>query len=196
MHAVQITIRDMPSSEALQDHLMKKAEKLDQFYRRIQRCRIVINIPQKHKHQGKQFRVCIDLLVPGKELVVNRKIDEDVYIAIRDAFFAAQKQLETYAGKVRGEVKTHDGVNYGYVKRLFPQEGYGFIQSGEGEELYFSLSNVAYPEFGQLQVGDIVHFLSVPEAEGWHAHRVTKKNHATEAQKNNHNHVMSDTDET
>lgn len=182
MQAVQITIRDMPTSESLLSHLTKKAEKLEQFYHRIHRCRIVINIPQKHKHQGKLFRVCIDLSVPGKQLIVNRKLSEDIYVAIRDAFLAVERQLETYAGKIRGDVKTHDGVNFGYVKKLFADEGYGFIQSAEGEELYFSLSNVAYPQFDNLEIGDIVHFLSVPEAEGWHAHRVTKKNHATLAE--------------
>lgn len=177
MQAIQITVRDMPNSPFLEDHLRKKAEKLEHFYRRIHRCRVTINIPQKHKHQGKLFRVSIDLSVPGKELVVNRKLHEDVYVAIRDAFLAAERKLETYAGKIRGDVKHHEGTNFGYIKRLFPKEGYGFIQDALGEELYFSLTNVAFPDFSQLQIGDVVHFLSVPEAEGWHAHRVTKKTH-------------------
>lgn len=177
MQAIQITVRDMPSSPALENHIRKKAEKLDHHCKRIHRCRIVINVPQKHKHQGKLFRVCIDIFVPGKELVVNRKLDEDVYIAIRDAFLAAERKLETYTGKIRGDVKTHEGTNFGYVKRLFPKEGYGFIQDALGEEVYFSMTNVAFPHFDQLQIGDMVHYLRVPESEGWQAHRVTKKNH-------------------
>ncbi len=174
MLPVQITVRDMPSSPALEDHLRKKANKLNQYYDRINSCKIVIHIPQKHKHQGKLFSVSIDLSVPGKELVVNRKLDEDVYIAIRDAFQAVQRQLETYICKRRGDVKTHELLMQGFVKKLFDDQGYGFIQGPEGSEYYFSPTNVANPSFAQLELGDIVQFVGVPQSEGMQAHRITR----------------------
>lgn len=177
MQPVQITIRDLPNSPAIESHIRKKAQKLEQFYQRINSCRIVITIPQKHKHNGKLYSVHIDLKVPGKELVVNKKLSEDVYVAIRDAFNALLRKLENYARKQRGDVKTHDGVNRGYVKRLFPDEGYGFIQGMEGREFYFSTTNVAYPNFLQLEVGDLVEFIPVPASDGAQAHRITKEGH-------------------
>src|SRR5438045_5294297 len=125
MLPVQITIRDMPASPTLEDHLRKKAQKLSQYYNHITSCKIVIHIPQKHKHQGKLFSVCIDLSVPGRELVVNRKLNEDVYIAIRDAFQAIKTQLESYACKRRGDVKMHELVMHGHVKKIFEADGYG-----------------------------------------------------------------------
>ena len=177
MQSIQVTIRDMPFSHSLEDHIKKKAQKLDHFYRRIQSCKVVVDLPQKHKRQGKLFRVRIDMFVPGKELVVNHKQDEDVYVAVRDAFHALERQLESYVSKRRGDVKHHDGLNLGYVKRIYQEEGYGFIQSAEGQEHYFSLTNICYPSFEQVQIGDIVHFLSVPASDGFQAHRVTKNNH-------------------
>ncbi len=174
MLPIQITVRDMPTSPALEDHLRKKALKLNQFYDRINSCRIVIHVPQKHKHQGKLFSVCIDLSVPGKELVVNRKLNEDVYIAIRDAFHALQRQLESYAKKRRGDVKTHDMRMSGHVKKLFA-EGYGFIQGVDGGEYYFSPTNVSSPTFAQLKIGDIVQFTGIPQGEGMQAHHVTRE---------------------
>ena len=180
MQPIQVTIRDLPYSEAIQSHVHKKAEKLDHYYHNIQRCCVVIDMPQKHKHQGKLFRVRINLGVPGKDLVVNHKFDEDVYVAIRDAFQAMSRQLEEYARKRRGHVKTHEGVNFGYVQRLFPEEGYGFILSADGNEHYFSTTNATHPSFQKMQVGDIVHFLSVPADDGWQAHRVTRNNHTHE----------------
>jgi ribosome-associated translation inhibitor RaiA len=51
--------------------------------------------------------VRIDLSVPGAELVANHARDEDVYVALRDAFAAITRQLEEYARRQRGEVKTH-----------------------------------------------------------------------------------------
>lgn len=108
MQPVQITIRDLPSSPAIESHIRKKADKLTQFYDHINSCRIVITLPQKHKRQGKLYCVRIDLTVPGKELAVTHKLDEDIYVAIRDAFQALTRQLEQYARKRRGDVKRHE----------------------------------------------------------------------------------------
>jgi len=105
---MQITIRDMENSEALETHIRQKAQKLDEFFNHIMSCRVVVEMPHKHHHQGKQFNVRIDIGVPGNEIVVNRDHSEDVYIALRDAFDAAKRQLEDYARKVRGDVKTHE----------------------------------------------------------------------------------------
>jgi ribosomal subunit interface protein len=159
MQPVKIVIRDVENSPALEEHLRRKAEKLSHYYNRIQTIHIVVEVPQKHKRNGKLFNVRIDLSVPGKELVVNRKLDEDVYVAVRDAFDALLRQLETYSRKRRGDVKNHDHANFGHVTRLFPDEGYGFILSLDGNELYFSTTNVTHPNFEALMIGDAVQFL-------------------------------------
>ncbi len=105
---IQITIRDIEHSEALETHIREKAQKLDEFFTHIMSCRVVVEMPHKHQHQGKQFNVRIDIGVPGNEIVVNRDHSEDVYIAVRDALSAAKRQLEDYARKIRGDVKTHE----------------------------------------------------------------------------------------
>jgi ribosomal subunit interface protein len=104
---LQITIRGIEHSDALETHIRDKANKLDEFFDRIMSCRVVVEVPHKHHHQGKQFTVRIDIGVPGSEIVVNRDHAEDVYVALRDAFDAAKRQLEDYARKIRGDVKTH-----------------------------------------------------------------------------------------
>jgi ribosomal subunit interface protein len=121
MQAIQITIRALPHSDSLENHVRKKAEELDDMYRRISTCRVIID-HQNHKHQGKLFKVCIDVKVPGKDLVVNHKKNEDVYIAIRDAFNAIYRQLETYIQKHRGDVKRHTKLN-GYEKEIAQDGG-------------------------------------------------------------------------
>ena len=105
---LQITIRGFEHSDALETHIREKADKLDEFFDRIMSCRVVVEVPHKHHHQGKQFNVRIDIGVPGSEIVVNRDHAEDVYVALRDAFDAAKRQLEDYARKIRGDVKTHE----------------------------------------------------------------------------------------
>ncbi|MES2216917.1 MAG: ribosome-associated translation inhibitor RaiA [Pseudomonadota bacterium] len=182
MQPVKIVIRDVENSPALEEHLRRKAEKLSHYYNHINNIHIVVEVPQKHKRNGKLFNVRIDLSVPGKELVVNRKLDEDVYVAVRDAFDALLRQLETYSRKRRGDIKNHDNANFGHVTRIFPQEGYGFILSLDGNELYFSNTNVTHPSFEQLVIGDPVQFLGITGPEGWQAHRVTKEKKSTMAE--------------
>lgn len=108
---LQITVRDMEHSDALETHIRDKANKLDEYFDHIMSCRVVVEMPHKHHHQGKQFNVRIDIGVPGSEIVVNRDHAEDVYVALRDAFDAAKRQLEDYARKMRGDVKTHAPKN-------------------------------------------------------------------------------------
>jgi len=105
---MQITIRDIEQSDALETHIRDKAKKLDEFFDHIMSCRVVVEMPHKHQHQGKQFNVRIDLGVAGGEIVVNRDHAEDVYVALRDAFDAAKRQLEDYVRKLRGDVKKHE----------------------------------------------------------------------------------------
>lgn len=104
---LQITVRDMEHSPALDEAIRDKAAKLEHYYSKITACRVGVEMAQKHKHQGKLFNVRIDITVPGHEFVINRELNEDVYVALRDAFDAAKRQLEEHGRKQRGEVKHH-----------------------------------------------------------------------------------------
>lgn len=104
---LQITIRDIEHSEALEADIRDRAKKLDEFFERIMSCRVVVEMPHKHHHQGKQFNVRLDIGVPGSEIVINHDHHQDVYVALRDAFDAAKRQLEDYSRKIRGDIKTH-----------------------------------------------------------------------------------------
>jgi ribosomal subunit interface protein len=174
MLPVQITIRDIASSKPLEIHLRQKAQKLTHFNDKIISCRIVVELLQKHKHQGKLYNARIDVAVPGKELAVTKKCNEDVYVAIRDAFSAIERKIEEYARKRHGRVKSHDNLLHGHIVRLLTDEGYGFIEGTDGNEYYFSMTNVSYPQFDQLVIGDAVGYIPHPLSEGWQAHRVTK----------------------
>lgn len=174
---LQITTRDIPHSEALESRIREKAEKLEKFYPHIMSCRIVVELPHKHKHQGRIFDVRIDITVPGSELVVNRAADEDVYVAVRDAFDAAKRQLEDYARRQRGDTKIHAPILHGKVTRLMSDEGYGFIETPDGRELYFHRENLAGHDFDRLTAGEAVQFLEDIGSEGYQAKRVSTGKH-------------------
>lgn len=94
---LQVTFRGLPHSQALETHIREKAEKLEQFFDRLIGGRVVVEQSARHSQQGKPFNIRIDLSVPGKEIVVDRQENEDAYVALRDAFDAARRQLEDYA---------------------------------------------------------------------------------------------------
>ena len=108
---LQITVHDMPRSDALDARIQEKAAGLERFHPRITSCRVTVSEFRKHHHQGRQFEVQVDVRVPGHaEIVSNRHHHEDVYVALRDAFDAAKRQLEDYASIQRGDVKSHSAV--------------------------------------------------------------------------------------
>jgi ribosomal subunit interface protein len=110
---MEITFRHMEPSPAVEARIHEKAEKLERFSAHLTSCRVVVEAPHEHKHQGKLFHVRIDLTVAGGELVVSRghhhqsHAHEDVYVALRDAFDVARRQLEEYSRQQRGDVKAH-----------------------------------------------------------------------------------------
>jgi cold shock CspA family protein len=83
---------------------------------------------------------------------------EDIYVAIRDAFNAAGRKLEDHARRRRGKVKVHEPAALARVSQLFPEEGFGFLQTSDGREIYFHKHSVLEPGFGHLDVGTKVYF--------------------------------------
>jgi ribosomal subunit interface protein len=174
---LQITIRDVPHSAALEAQIRDRAAKLESFHPRITSCRVTVEELRKHHRQGREFRVHIDVRVPGREVVVDRDHHEDVYVALRDAFDAARRQLEEVVREQRGDVKVHQIPQHGKVARLFTDDGYGFIRTGDGRELYFARENVVHPPFEHLAPGQDVQFIEEPGDEGPQAKRVTVGKH-------------------
>ncbi len=170
---LQVTFRNIPSSEAIEAHITEKASKLDKYYDRIMSCRVVVDSTQRRQHQGKLFGVKISITVPGKELAVTREENEDVYVAVRDAFDHASRRLEEHARRERGDVKIHQGPQTGHIARLFEDEAYGFIQSTDDREIYFHRNSVLNEEFIRLKIGAEVSFLEEQGKEGPQAVRVT-----------------------
>jgi len=167
---IEITFRNMDASEYVEADVRKKIAGLERFFDRIHYCRVAIEARHRHQHKGYLCDVHITLGVPGPDIVVGRTgpedhAHEDVYVAVRDAFQAATRQLEDYARKTRGDVKTHETPLHGKVVRLFPEEGYGFIQTPDELEVYFHKNSVVEGRFEDLDKGAEVR-LVIAEGEG------------------------------
>lgn len=168
---LQITFRDVPRSEALEADIREKAGKLDQFYEKLMACRVVVERPHGHQHKGELFQVRIDLTVPGRELVVQRApgqhhAHEDPYVAVRDAFDAARRQVQDFARRQRGDVKHHEESPHGKILEVVPMRDCGTIESADGREIYFHRNSVVDADFDSLETGDEVWFAEEAAAEG------------------------------
>jgi cold shock CspA family protein len=161
---LDITLRGVsPYEEALKAEIAKRAEKLGRLYTNIMRCHVVVEAPHKHRHKGMHYNVRIELSLPQKKIVVNRekhlrRSHEDINAVVRDAFDAAKRKLEDFAGHQRGEVKAHETPPHGRVSQIFPDKGYGFIRTSDGREIYFHRNSVMGGEFGKLEEGSEVRF--------------------------------------
>ena len=184
---LQITYRDLHATPAIEARLRQEARKLEHFHDRMVSCRVVLSAPHRRHHKGRLYHVRIDITLPGAEVVVNReprarRAHEDVMIAIRDAFDAAARRLQEHARKRRGEVKQHQAPPHGRVVRLFERQGYGFIASADGREIYFHKNAVANDAFASLELGAEVRFAEARGDKGPQATTVTPmgKHHIVE----------------
>ena len=161
---LQVTFRHIQPSEALEARIRKESTKLERFSDHIMSCRVVVEAAHKHHHQGNLYRVRIDLTVPGGEVVVShdhhdRQDHEDAYVAVRDAFNAAQRQLEDFIRNRRGDTKFHEMPAHGRIAEIFPYLDYGTISTPDNREIYFHRNSVLEEAFDKLEVGMEVRFV-------------------------------------
>lgn len=168
---LQITFRHMDPSPALEARIRKEAARLDKFHEHIMSCRVVVEAPHQHHHKGNLYHLSIDLKAPRKEMAVTREhhadhAHEDIYVVIRDAFDAMQRQIEDYARRQRSEVKTHEVPSHGRITELVPEQDCGRIETVEGREIYFHRNSVLDNAYDKLTIGSEVRFEEESGDEG------------------------------
>ena len=166
---LQITSRNLELTEAIKADIREHAEKLDKYYDRIMSCRVVVEAMPKRS----LYNVHIDITVPGTELVIKREPNQDLYVAIRDAFDEARRKLEDFARRQRGDVKHHEEPPHARISALFPDRGYGFLTTSDGREIYFHEHSVLNHDFKHLKVGTEVRFAEEMGEKGPQASSVT-----------------------
>jgi cold shock CspA family protein/ribosome-associated translation inhibitor RaiA len=159
---LELSFNNMAPSDAAKAMVEERVARLDERFDGITTCQVWIDAEQRSATgataRNITYDVRIDLRVPGKALTVNSKPGDvrahtDLRIAIRDSFDAMERQLLSYADKLKREVKTHDAPLQGKVLRVFPAQGYGFIATTDGREVYFHRNSVTEDGFASLDVG-------------------------------------------
>lgn len=170
---LEISSRKVELSEELRELIRDKAEKLDNLYDDIIRCRVTIDIPHRSQRSGTFYDVRLDLTVPGGEVIVRREPGEDLYVAIFNSFEVAERQLKEFAGRQRGEVKHHEEKPVAQVGKVFHDEGYGFLVTADGREIYFHENALLNGKFKDLEAGTPVQYVEREWEKGLQASSIT-----------------------
>jgi cold shock CspA family protein len=170
-----------PSSDR-QEKIMRLIEKLEDRYGRATACRVVVKGPGAHHRTGGLYEINLHLVLPDKrEVAIERTphLDErfqDFDFALNDAFKRARRRLQDQVRRMRGKVKHHETAPTGVVKKMSPEDGYGFIQAPDGREVYFHRNSVEGSGFAALRPGARVRYKEEDGQQGPQASRVIPLN--------------------
>jgi cold shock CspA family protein len=183
----QITYRNMKPEPRLEEAVLKETARLERFFDRIMSCRVMIQGPKRQ--QNNLYNVRIDLGVPNEELLVERhpslhgtlqdlkgprkskqtdleRSHRDAVRAVHDAFGEMRRRLQDYVRRMRGLTKHHEPRIVAKVTKLFPEADYGFLETPDGQDLYFHRNSVLDGRFEHLRLGSEVHFVEEPGEQG------------------------------
>jgi ribosomal subunit interface protein len=167
---LEISTRWIDLTPPLEADLRRRAAKLERHFNRITSCRIAVEVPNQ-RESGGPYRVRVDITVPGTELVADKTAD-DLNLALNAAFQAAERQVEEYSQRRRGEVKTQVAPPEGRIIRLM--DDFGFLMSDSGQEVYFHRNAVLDPPgFEALEVDARVRYAEEQGFEGPQASTVS-----------------------
>ncbi|HEY7726135.1 MAG TPA: HPF/RaiA family ribosome-associated protein [Anaeromyxobacteraceae bacterium] len=172
MKPIQLRWHHVHPSPAVEERVRDKAAQLERFFGRITGCSVALEAPSHHHRQsGPKYRVRVEISVPGATLVVGRdptktRAHGDLLAAVNAAFREARRQLQDHARRAGGRTKLHAPPSRAVVAQLFPGDGFGFLRTPDGREVYFHEHSVLRGAFSRLRVGNAVRFAEATGDEG------------------------------
>jgi cold shock CspA family protein/ribosome-associated translation inhibitor RaiA len=201
--STQVTFRNMTAIADVRETIETRIQKLETFCRPILSCRVMIEAPANHHRKGDPFHVRIDATLTDGRIVVKhaeslypvkREIEGEqsrkgrettserncLMLTIRGAFNAARRQLQEHARLRRADVKTHEANPVATVTRIFPEAGFGYLETSDGREVYFHANSVLGSSFKKLRTGSKAQIVEEPGLKGPQAStvRIIRKSQA------------------
>lgn len=96
----EIVFHELDHSPSVENLVLDLVTKLERLAPGVSSVRVVIDTPHK-SHRRRRYTVKVEMMLDGKELVVNHADPSDagfdVYAAVRDAFVRAMRMAVEYA---------------------------------------------------------------------------------------------------
>lgn len=178
----EMAFRGVEPTDELKNRILDGIETLEGVYPNLISCRSMVADDTPDQTSGKNYRVRLEIGIPGKAVVVDRQhpdADERPTLVqtINEAFSIARKRLVKAKKLQRGETKVHELPPHGRVVRLLVDDTgvrYGFIENREGRQIYFHEEALVDLEYDDLEVGDEVRYAAAQGDEGLQASTVAK----------------------
>lgn len=167
---LQIVFHGVDSSAAMEAHIRERADRLGRYYDRLTGCRVVLEAPHNANRPAAASFVCkVEVDIPARPMITGSgegAAGEDASVVVNQAFAAAERQLKDIAELRTDSPKHHESEGEsGQVVRLFPEQGYGFIEIPSSPNLYFSRNAVVGGSFEDIEIGTIV-LITIATGEG------------------------------
>ena len=97
---LDITFQNSEPSETIRSEVERQAKRLEKFHDRITSCHVTVVAPTMRRRKGELFAINIRVAIPHHKDILDSKTHGDapehehVMVAIKDAFAAAQRQIE------------------------------------------------------------------------------------------------------
>ncbi len=119
-----------------------------------------------HRHGGQEIRITCQ--ARGREIVATRT-EPDLSLALDEALDVFEREVHRLREKRRdrSRARAPESPHLGIVDRIFREDGYGFILTDDGEQVYFHRNAVKEVlDFDQLAETDRVALNIEPGREG------------------------------
>lgn len=169
---LEVAFHNLQPSPAIETELREHVDKLERRFGKLIGCRVSVERLHNQHRTGNIFEVHVTLSVRGQDLAVSRqpqkpnerRANTDIHASIKDAFSAAERQLEAFKGRIRSDTSTPSASALtGQVTLIEPGADHGFILTAMGSQLCFHRDSVTNGRFEELREGDLVHYV---EEEG------------------------------
>jgi cold shock CspA family protein/ribosome-associated translation inhibitor RaiA len=157
-------------SADLQGWITERVEALNTPQDDIFHARVTLEKHERHGHGSDEARVFLTLSGKTISAVRTGKTLED---ALYNVFDVIERELHDFRIIRRGVVKDPGPRLRGRIVRLFPERGYGFIETESQREVYFHANAVHGVPFDKLAVNTVVELDVEAGDKGPQATRVT-----------------------
>jgi CspA family cold shock protein len=163
-------------SDDLRTMIADRLEKLNARHGDVIHARVSLVKSHHHQHGSDEARIILSMT--RRKVLQATKVGKTIEEAINSSFDALQHELSHYRGKRREldkqRLKTAKlGPRLsGKVVQLVTDQGYGFIDIGADEDIYFARQVVMAGTFESLTEGMSVEVDVMEGAEGYEATRV------------------------
>lgn len=111
----EVHFHGIEKSDAVETRILEKVGKLEKYFDRLSRCRVVLEAPHRNAQRPLVYQIKIELTVPSQKPIVishERAVsqgNDELQLAIRDAFDAATRKVEELSRKLKARSKAERG---------------------------------------------------------------------------------------